>query len=247
MVVHDAPGSVSNVLDARRALAAALKAPRWIQPVTVTGGAAAIAAVTGGGLTLLGLAAAVVITLMTIYAPILVLLRQRRALGVRLRRHRRTRRRLLFAWLVFVVFFGTTYGLMWVLPLRTPLAYAVEFLVAAVIFGGYMSVATRDPAANNAALLVLPEDRPGQFDPLIAPRTRLVLCTDLAAIEEIDLGLLAHVLRQHADGLMPHIAELAAAQCVCVRDDGGRRWISLTPDGRIRFRRHLAALPAGTV
>ena len=134
MVSGDPPGSVSDVLGARRALAAALKAPRWVQPVTVAGGAAAIAAVTGSGLTLLGLAAAVVIMLMTIYAPILVVVRGRRTLGVRLRRHRRTRRRLIFAWLVFVVFFATTYGLMWVLPLRTPLAYAVEFLVATVIY-----------------------------------------------------------------------------------------------------------------
>jgi hypothetical protein len=44
---------------------------------------------------------------------------------------------------------------------------------------------------------------------------------------------------------MSVIAELAAAQYFCVRNDR-RRWISLTPDGRTRVRRHLAALLAGT-
>jgi hypothetical protein len=242
----DSPGSLSDVLEARRALAAALKAPRWSQSLTLVGGAAAIAAVTGGGLTAAGLAAAVVIMLATIYLPIVVVVRGRRALGVQLRRHRRTRRRLLFAWLVFVVFVGTAYGLMWVLPPRTPLAYAVEFVVAAVILGAYMSVATRDPVGNNAARLVLVEDRPGQFDELIASRLRLTLCADLGAIEEIEQGLLAHCLQQYPDALTPHIAELAAAQYVCVRSDNGRWWLSLTPDGRTRVRRHLAALLAAT-
>ena len=226
------------------AIAAAVKAPRWMQPLAVVGGAAAMAAVTGGAVT--GLATAVVILLATIYVPILVLVRRRRALGVRLRRRRRTRRRLLFAWLVFVVFVGTAYGLMWVLPLGTPLAYAVEFLAAAVILGGYMSVATRDPVGNNAARLVLAEDYPGQFDQLIASRSRLKLCVSVAAIEEIELGLLAHCLEQHRDALIPDIAELARAQYVWGRHDAGRDWVALTPDGRIRYRRHLAALLAAT-
>jgi hypothetical protein len=246
MALGEPAGSVSDVLDARRALAAALKAPRWIQPLTVVGGAAAMAALTGSGLTVAGLAAALVIMLATIYLPIFVVVRGRRALGVRLRRHRRTRRRLLFAWLVFVVFIGSAYGLMWVLPLGTPLAYAVEFLAAAVILGAYMAAATRDPVGNNPARLVTAEDRPGQFDELIAPRLRLTLCTDLGSIEEIEQGLLAHCLQQHPDALTPHIAELAAAQYVCTRPDNGRWWISLTPDGRIRLRRHLAALLAVT-
>ena len=103
MFSDDPPGSLSDVLEARRALAAALKAPLWSQSLTLVGGAAAIAAVTGGGLTAAGLAAAVVIMLATVYLPIVVVVRGRRALGVQLRRHRRTRRRLLFAWLVFVV------------------------------------------------------------------------------------------------------------------------------------------------
>jgi hypothetical protein len=59
-----------------------------------------------------------------------------------------------------------------------------------------MAVNTRDPVGNNAARLVLAEDRPGRFDGLIASRSRLQMCTDLAAIEEIDLGLLAHCLQQ---------------------------------------------------
>jgi hypothetical protein len=246
MAFEEPAGTVSDVLDARRALAAALKTPRWMLVFFVLGGAAAIAAATGGGLSPSGIAISVVIVLAMIYLPIVVLVRQRRTLGVRLRRRRRTRRRWLFTWLVFVVFVATAYGLMWVLPLGTPLAYAVEFFAATVILATYMSIATRDPVGNNASRLVLAEDRPGEFDQLIAPRSRLKLCTDLAAIEEIDLGLLAHCLQQHPDALMSIIAELAAVQYVCVRDDR-RRWISLTPDGRIRVRRHLAALLAGTV
>jgi hypothetical protein len=100
MALDDPAGSVSDVLDARQALAAAVKAPRWMQPLAVVGGAAAMAALTGGGLTGSGFAIAVVIILATIYVPIFVLVRQRRALGVRLRRRRRTKRRWLFTWLV---------------------------------------------------------------------------------------------------------------------------------------------------
>jgi hypothetical protein len=201
-VVSDDPqGSVSDVLDARRALAAAVKAPWWMQPLAVVGGAAAMAALTGGGLTGTGFATAVLIMLWTIYLPILVVVRQRRVLGVRLRRRRRTRRRWLLAWLVFLVFVGTAYGLMWVLPLGNPLAYMVEFVAAAVILGSYMVISTRDPVGNDAGRLVLPEDHPGQFDPLIASRSRLKLCTSLAAIEEIELGLLARCLSAGPRGL----------------------------------------------
>jgi hypothetical protein len=217
-----------------------------MQPLAVVGGAAAMAALTGGGLTGSGFATAVVIILATIYLPIFVLVRQRRALGVRLRRRRRTRQRWVFTWLVFVVFVGTAYGLEWVLPLGTPLAYAVEFLAAAVILGIAMAVNTRDPAGNNAARLVLAEDHPGQFDQLIASRSRLQLCTCLAAVEEIELGLLAHCLQQHPDALIADITGLTAAQYVWGQPDAGRLWASLTPDGLIRYRRHLAALLAAT-
>jgi hypothetical protein len=242
MVSDEPAGSLSDVLDARRSLAVALKAPRWVAPLTVVGGAAAMSAATGSGLAPLGIAIALVTMLVTIYLPIFVVVRGRRALGVRLRRRRRTRRRLLFAWLVFVVLIGTAYGLMWVLPLRTPVAYAVEFLAAAIILAAYMAVATRDPVGNNAARLVLVEDRPGQFDELFASRLRLMLCADLGAIEEIEPGLLAHCLQQYPEALTPHLAELAAAQYVCVRHEDGRDWISLMPEGRVRLRRHLAAL-----
>ena len=215
MALDDPAGSVSDVLDARRVLAAAVKAPRWMQPLAVVGGAAAMAALTGGGVTAAGFTTAVVIILATIYLPILMLVRRRRALGVRLRRRRRTKRRWLVTWLVFVVFVGTAYGLEWVLPLGTPMAYAVEFLAAAATSGTFMAVNTRDPVGNNAGRLVLAEDRPGQFDELIASRSRLKLCTCLAAIEEIELVLLAQCLQQGRDALIPDIAELVAAQYVC--------------------------------
>jgi hypothetical protein len=199
----------------------------------------------GGGwrrLVCVGTLIAVVIMLVTIYVPIVVVVRQRRALGVRLRRRRRTRRQLLFSWLVFVVFIAVTAGLEGVLPPGAPLTYAVEFLAAAVMLVAYLAVATRDPVGNNAARMVLAEDRPGVFDELIAPRSRLRLCTSLAVIEEIELGLLARCLQRRADSLVPEIAELAAAHCVCVRGDDGRDWTSMTPDGRSRFRSHLASL-----
>ncbi len=242
MISDDPQGSVSDVLDAWGALAAAVKAPWWMQPLAVVGGAAAMAALTGGGLTGTAFVSAVVIMLVTIYLPILVLVRQRRTLGVRLRRRRRTRRRWLVAWLVFFMFVGTAYGLMWVLPLGTPLAYAFEFLACAVILGSYMAVNTRDPVGNDAGRLVLPEDRPGEFDQVIASRSRLQLCTCLAAIDEIELGLLAHCLHQPPDALLTEIAGLVAAQYVCGRRDVVRDWISLTPEGRTKYRRHLAAL-----
>jgi hypothetical protein len=246
MVSDDPVGSVSDVLDAWRALAAAVKAPWWMQPLAVVGGAAAMAALTGGGLSGTAFFTAVVIMLATVYLPILVVVRQRRVLGVRLRRGRRTRQRWLLAWLVFFVFVGTAYGLMWVLPLGTPLAYAVEFVAAAVILGSYMAISTRDPVGSDAGRLVLPEDYPGEFDPLIASESRLKLCTGLAAIEEIELGLLAHCLGQQRDAFIADIAELARAQYVWGRHDAGRDWTSLTPDGRIRYRRHVAALLAGS-
>ncbi len=244
MASDDPPGSVADVLDAWRALAAVVKAPWWMGPLAVVGGAAAMAALTGGGLTGTGFATAVVLMLATIYLPILVLVRQRLAMGVRLRRRRRTRRQWQLAWLVFFVFVGTAYGLTWVLPLGTPLAYTVQFLAAAVILGTYMAINTRDPVGNDAGRLVLAEDHPGQFDQLIASRSRLRLCTSLAAIEEIELRLLAHCLGQHRDALIPDIAELARAQYVWGRHDAGRHWAALTPDGRTRYRRHLAALLA---
>jgi hypothetical protein len=244
VTTDELPGSVSDVLDAWRTLAAAVKAPWWMQPVAVVGGAAGMAAFTAGGLTGTGFATAVVIMLATIYLPIFVVVRQRLAMGVRLRRRRRTRQRWLFAWLVFFVFIGTAYGLMWVLPLGTPLAYAVEFAAGAVILGSYMAISTRDPVGDDASRLVLPEDRPGQFDQLIASRLRLKLCVTLAAIEEIELGLLAKCLGQQRDALVPDVAELARAQYVWGRHDAGRDWAALTPDGRVRYRRHLAALLA---
>ena len=242
MVSDDPQGSVSDVLDAWRVLAAVVKAPWWMQPLAVVGGAAAMAALTGGGLSGTGFVTALVIMLVTIYLPIFVVVRQRLALGVRLRRRRRTTRRWLLAWLVFFVFVGTAYGLMWVLPLGTPLAYAAEFAACAAILGSYMAVATRDPVGNDAGRLVLAEDYPGQFDPLIASPLRLKMCTSLAAIEEIELGLLAHCLGQQPDALIPDVAELARAQYVWGRHDAGRNWTALTPDGRVRYRRHVAAL-----
>jgi hypothetical protein len=242
MALEEPAGSVSDALDARDALAAAVKAPWWVRPLAVVGAAAAMAAAIGSGVTGAGIATAVVIMLATIYVPALVLFRQRTTLGVRLRRRRRTRRQWLFTWLMFVVFVATADGLMFVLPLRTPLAYVVEFVATALIYGTYLAISTRDPVKNNAARLILPEDRPGEFDYLFGSRSRLKLGTCLAVIAEIELGLLAHCLRQHAFALTPDLTELTAAQYVRFRDDGGRRWLSITPDGRVRFRRHLAAL-----
>jgi hypothetical protein len=246
MALDEPAGTVSDVLDARRAVAAAVKEPWWVRPLFVVGGAAAMAVAIGGGVSSWGLIIAVVIMLATIYLPIVVVSRGRRALGVRLRRRRRTRRQLLLSWLVLVVFVAATSGLAWVLPAGTPLAYAGEFVAAAIILTAYLAVATRDPVGNNAARMVLAEDRPGQFDPLIASRSRLRLCTCLAVIEEIELGLLARCLQRHPHDLTPDLAELTAAHYVCFRDDaGGRRWLALTPDVvRTRFRRHLAALLA---
>jgi hypothetical protein len=246
MAVEEPAGSLSDVLDARNTLAAAVKAPWWVRPLAVVGAGAAIAAAIGSGLTAVGLAIAVLIMLTTIYVPAFVLVRQRRTLGVRLRRRRRTRRQWRFTWLMFVVFVATANGLMFVLPLGTPLAYVVEFVAAALIYGTYLAINTRDPVKNNAARLILPEDRPGEFDYLFGSRSRLKLGTCLGAIAEIELGLLAHCLQQHPYALTPDLTELTAAQYVCFRDDDGRRWLSMTPDGRIRFRRHLAALLAVT-
>lgn len=205
-----------------------------------------MAALTGGGLTWSGLVLAVAIIAVTIYVPAFAVRRWRQKLGVRLSRRRLPMRRRIFRLVVFVVFVGVACGLEWVLPLGTPLAYAVEFLAAAVILGTYLAVNTRDPVGNDAARLVTAQDLPGQFDELIGSRSRLRLCASLAAIEEIELGLLAHCLQQHPDALTPHIAELTAAQYVCVRHDAGRDWISLTSEGRTRCRRHLAALLAVT-
>ncbi|MGB6209802.1 hypothetical protein [Mycobacterium sp.] len=242
-MVSDHPaGAVSDVLDAWRVLAAVVKAPWWMAPLAVVGGAAAMAALTGGGLTGTGFVTAVVLMLATIYLPIFVLVRQRRAMGVRLRRRRRTRRQWLLAWLVFFGFVGTAYGLMWVLPLGTPLAYAVQFLASAVILGTYMAINTRDPIGNDAGRLVLPGDYPGALDERIASRSRLKLCACLAAIDEIELGLLAHCVQQQPDALLSDVADLVAAQVVWGRHDAGRNWTSLTPEGRARYRRHLAAL-----
>jgi hypothetical protein len=246
MALEEPAGTVSDALDARRALAAMVKGPWWVRPLAVVGAAAAISAAIGSGVTAAGIAIAVVIMLATIYVPAFVLAQQRTRMGVRLRRRRRTRGQWLFAWLMFVVFIVTADGLMLVLPLRTPLAYVVEFVATALVFGTYIAVSTRDPAQNNAARMILPEDRPGEFDYLLGSRSRLKLATSLAVIKEIELGLLAHCLQQHPYALTPDLTELTTAQYVSFRDDGGRRWLAMTPDGRIRFRRHLAALLGAT-
>jgi hypothetical protein len=236
-------GSVSDVLDARRAVAAAVKEPWWVRPLFVVGGAAAMAVAIGGGVSPSGLIIAAVIMLATIYLPIVVVIRRRLARGVRLHRRRRTRRQLLLSWLTLVVFVAATSGVALVVPLGTPLAYASEFVVAAVTLAAYLAVATRDPVGNNPARMVLAEDRPGQFDPLIASQSRLRLCTCLAVIAEIELGLLAYCLQRHPYDLTPDLTELTAAHYVRFRDDEhGRRWLALTPEVRTRFRRHLAAL-----
>jgi hypothetical protein len=54
MQLDEPVGSLSDALDARSALAAAVKAPWWMRPLFVVGGAAAIAAAAGGGLSAWG-------------------------------------------------------------------------------------------------------------------------------------------------------------------------------------------------
>jgi hypothetical protein len=66
MALGDPPGSVSDVLEARRALAAVIKAPRWVLVLAVAGAAAATAALAGGGLMWSGLVIAAMIALATI-------------------------------------------------------------------------------------------------------------------------------------------------------------------------------------
>ena len=117
MTLDEPAGSLSDALGARQALADAVKAPWWVRPLAVAGAAAAISAAIGSGVTAAGITTAVVIMLATIYVPAFVLVRQRLAMGVRLRRRRRTRRQWLFSVLMFVVFVVTADGLMLVLPL----------------------------------------------------------------------------------------------------------------------------------
>jgi hypothetical protein len=61
MALEDAPGSLSDVLEARRALAAVIKALRWVLVLAVLGAAAATAALAGGGSMWSGLVVAAMI------------------------------------------------------------------------------------------------------------------------------------------------------------------------------------------
>jgi DNA-binding MarR family transcriptional regulator len=226
-----------------------VKVPAWVLVFYAVAGAAAMAVLTGGGRNSWGRIVAVfIVVLLAVVLAVVLRVRWRRS-RVRRRRRRLTRRLLMLMVLVYVVFTAVAYGLEWVLPLGTPLAYAVQFLAGAVILGAFIAVANRDPAAKDAARLLRAEDRPGEFDQLIASRSRLMVCAGLAPIKEIEVGELANCLQQDPGALTTEITELAAAQYVSTRADGelaGRQWVSLTPEGRTRYHHHLAALVDGT-
>jgi DNA-binding MarR family transcriptional regulator len=88
---------------------------------------------------------------------------------------------------------------------------------------------------------------PGDIDELISSCQRLKVCTALAAIEQIDVGLLAKTLQLSTAALGEQITQLVAACHVCTRpdaEDQRHQWISLTDTGRTAYSGHVRALLA---
>ena len=84
-----------------------------------------------------------------------------------------------------------------------------------------------------------------QFDDLIHPRQRLMICAALAEVNQMRFDLLAKALDMSAPTLSKHLARLGEAGYVASAPDpkdSRRQWISLTPAGNAAYLGHLAAL-----
>jgi hypothetical protein len=241
------------VRGARRALHRAVGAPWWMSTLVVAGLAGAVASIFGGALTFpAGLALAGVLVAAFVLVPGVLVKRRRRTLRVRF--VSQTERVLLYriAWyMTLTVTVMVATALKYVLPPATVLAYGVQFLTVGVLIGlcVWGIPRTKRYAYGARRALLKGQGRPGDIDELISPRQRLKVCTALAAIEQIDVDLLAKTLRLSSAALGEQITPLIAARHVCTRPDAEDRrhpWISLTDTGRAAYSGHLRALLAAS-
>jgi hypothetical protein len=253
VALDDSTGSLADVRDARRALHRAVGAPWWMSTLVVVGLAGAVASIFGGALTFpSGVALAGALVAAFILVPGVLVKRRRRTLRVRF--VSQTERVLPYriAWYVtLTVTVMVAMVLKYVLPPATVLAYAVQFLTAAVLIGlcvwGIPRTKRYTYGARRAVLKG--QGPPGDIDELISPCRRLKVCTALAAIEQIDVGLLAKTLQLSTAALGEQISPLVAARHVCTRPDAQdprHRWIALTDTGRMAYSGHVRALLAAS-
>ncbi|MCV7193623.1 hypothetical protein [Mycolicibacterium brumae] len=145
----------------------------------------------------------------------------------------------LVGWLVLsvpVVFVGTGSSVRYV-------AYPLAALLGAAWFRYSESLVVRlDPTGIDSPPLLEAPDQPPALDPLIEPVRQLRACAALAYAREVDSGAVAH-LTGDVD-VLACIPDMVAADYAATHDDGEQTWLSLTPQGRAAYRRHLRALGA---
>jgi len=217
----------------------------------MVGLAGAVASIFGGALALpAGLALAGVPVAALILVPGVLVKRRRRTLRVRFVSQLERVLPYRIAWYVtLTITVMVALVLKYVLPPATLLAYAVQFLTAAVLIGWCVWGIPRTKRYTYGArrAVLKGQGRPGDIDELIRPRQRLKVCTALGAIEQIDLGLLAKTVQLRTAALGEQITPLVAARYVCIRpdaEDPRHQWISLADAGRAAYIGHFRALLA---
>lgn len=226
----DAIGTLADVCDARRALLAVFE-PRWVRGLVCVAGPVLLAVLAAPDGSAAVAAGAVLL------AGQIALLRWQYTRAVRPQPIR------LWSTRVYVVWFGLVAAFLAVLTaaravLPYPQAAAVMFVVGVVLLTAGHTVAWHSDPFGLAEL----GDEPAVWDPLIGPRQPLAVCAVLAAVDAADAGLLARTVRLSGDGLDVQTAGLRDAGYLDVVAEGPRRWVGLTPAGRVAYRGHLAAL-----
>lgn len=123
-------------------------------------------------------------------------------------------------------------------------AYPLAALLGVLWFRYSESLVGRlDPTGVDSPPLLEAPDQPPSLDPLIAPARELRACAALAYARQVDSGVVAH-LTGDVD-VLACVPDLVAADYAVTQDDGEQTWLSLTPQGRAAYRRHLRALLEG--
>jgi hypothetical protein len=247
----EASGALRDVRDARRSLHEAVAAPWWVSTLVVVGVAGAVASIYGGALTFAAALAAVAFVGAFVVLPAPFVRRwRRRELGVRFvsQAERVVRYRIARA-VTFTLIVMVATVLKFALPPATVLTYAAQFAVAGALFSLYVwgMPRTHYYAYGLSRAVLKGHGPPGDIDELIRLRLRLKVCSVLAAIEEIDFGLLAEILRVNPAVLGEQMVALTNAQYAQARpntEDSRRQWLSITKTGRQAYARHVYALAA---
>jgi hypothetical protein len=125
----------------------------------------------------------------------------------------------------------------------SPMAYLVPFVVFIVpVLAALWWPWRIEPYGIDARPMRKAPDQPAVVDPLIAPRQQIMVCATLAAVDWIEAGFLAKMLRLTDPQLRGQTAELVAAQYIDIHPHNGYWWFGFTAVGRAAYRRHLRAL-----